>query len=96
MKGELVVGVVGGDLLVVAAERFAVHVEEEHTGSIGVGCDNDVLFRCWVRGRWEWEVWGCLAEIILPIVSVFTVFQKLRADHVHFRTCCRHKELPSS
>lgn len=55
----------GDDLLVVAAERFAVHVEEENARSVCVGRDNDVLLRCWVSGRWEWEVWNCLREIIL-------------------------------
>ena len=53
-------GVGGVDLLVVASEGYVVHVEEEDAGSVGVGCDDDVLLRCWIRGRGEGEVWGRL------------------------------------
>lgn len=37
-----------GGLLVVSAEGFAVHVEEEYTGRIRARRDNDVLCRCWI------------------------------------------------
>ena len=62
----------GDDLLVVAAEGFAVHGEEENAGCVHAARDDDVLFRCWVRGRWEWEVWDCQIEGILSGISVFS------------------------
>ena len=52
-------------LLVISAEGFAVHVEEEHAGSVDACCDDDVLCRCWIGGRGEGEVWGCQGEVIL-------------------------------
>ena len=55
----------GACLLVVAAEGLAVHVEEETAGCVGAGGDYDLLRYCGVGGGWEWEIWGCFAEVIL-------------------------------
>ena len=58
------------DLLVIATERFSVHVEQEVSGGVGTGCDDDILGRCRVRSGWEREVWGGLTEIILHCTAL--------------------------
>ena len=91
--GSAVVGQIN-DLLVVAAERFAVHVEEENAGCVDAPGDDDFLCCCWIRRRWEREVWGCLGEVILSSVSIFAgILHKIDAD-AHCRTCCHRRELP--
>ena len=64
-------GGVGDDLLVIAAEGFSVHVEEENVGCVRGARDDEVLCCCWVRGRWEWEVRGRQIEVILSPISIF-------------------------
>ena len=97
----------GGGLLVVAAEGFVVHVEEEHAGSVGVAGDDDVLFCCWVGSRWEGEEWGCQREVVLLCISVsifavvgWNVKQEGKKKrnieislNVRYRICCHRREL---
>ena len=55
----------GKNLLVVAAERLAIHVEQKVSSRVGPGCDYDLLRCCGVRGGWEGEIWNCFTQVIL-------------------------------
>ena len=86
----------GRDLLVVAAEGLAVHVEEEVSGCVGAGCDDDLLSRCGIRGGWKWEIRDCFTKVILHSIAS----AKLQPSHrvqrnVHCRIYYHHKASPS-
>ena len=53
------------DLLIVRAEGFAIHVEQEAPRCVGASGDHYILSRGRVRGSREWEIGDGFAEVIL-------------------------------
>lgn len=84
------------NLLVVAAERYAVHVEQEASGFIRTSCDNNFLGDCRIRGGWKWEIRDCFREVILHciVISKTATFSWKGID-VHCRIYYHHKVSPA-
>ena len=74
----------GKNLLVVAAERLAIHVEQKVSSRVGPGCDYDLLRCCWARGGWEAQICNCLTQVILRCTgsAIVQSFQPVEGAYI--------------